>query len=145
MISYFKLAKNLNKKVIITTDFYMDKKFLITILNKCKLYGYKNIFVSSELKKSKSNREIYLYIKNKFGKNKNFLHIGDNKTSDVIKARKSGFTACYINNSANLIFSTNLSKLYSVTNNIFDKITLGLVQNKIHTIYNNSYNFGFIE
>jgi len=142
MISYFKLAKNLNKKVIITTDFYMDKKFLITILNKCKLYGYKNIFVSSELKKSKSNREIYLYIKNKFGKNKNFLHIGDNKTSDVIKARKSGFTACYINNSTNLIFSTNLSKLYSVTNNIFDKITLGLVQNKIHTIYNNSHNFG---
>jgi len=141
MIRYLQLAKNLNKTIIITTDFHMKKKFLIKILKKCKIYGYKNIFVSSEVKKSKFNRQIYPYIKNKFGKDKNFLHIGDNKISDVINARKAGFIACHINNSSALIISTNLAKLFSVSNTVFDKISLGLIQNKIHTIYNENFNF----
>ena len=63
MIRYLQLAKNLNKTIIITTDFHMKKIFLIKILKKCKIYGYKNIFVSSEVKKSKFNRQIYPYVK----------------------------------------------------------------------------------
>jgi len=141
MIRYLQLAKNLNKTIIITTDFHMEKNFLIKILKKCKIHGYKNIFVSSEVKKSKFNKQIYSYIRSKFKKDRNFLHIGDNKVSDIVNGKEAGFSTCHINNSSNLIISTNLSNLYSSCSTIFDKISLGLIQNKIHTIFNENFNF----
>ena len=62
MFEVFEYAKQQGKKVIITSDMYLDKNILVNILN---LKGYKDyykLYVSSDIKKAKATGNLYKYI-----------------------------------------------------------------------------------
>lgn len=82
--------KNLDKDTIIVSDSYLDKKILIMILEKLKINNYLDLFVSSEIGKTKSSGNLYKYLQTKFTLKK---HLGDNEISDFKVPRKLGIKA----------------------------------------------------
>ena len=95
--SIYKNCLNDGKKIIIISDMYLDKDTIEKILHKNGIDGYKDIFVSSEVKLNKHNGTIYPYVLKKLGiKKKQIIHIGDSKRADYIMAIKNGIKAILI-------------------------------------------------
>ena len=74
-----------DKNVYLISDMYLPKKVIETILNKCNIMKYNELFVSSETGLMKRSGELYEYIfeGNKISK-KEWLHIGDHSIADFI-------------------------------------------------------------
>lgn len=87
------------KKIIITSDMYLNKKVIEKILEKNGYIGYDKLFLSSDLFLSKQDGSLYNYILKELKIDKNsIIHIGDNKNSDYIMAKKNGFNSILIRN-----------------------------------------------
>ena len=84
----YELAKAAGKKVIVTSDIYLPKEVIIKILKK-NGYSFDEYYISSEIKKTKADGEIYDYVKEK-EKTDNIYHIGDNYYSDFLHAKEKG-------------------------------------------------------
>lgn len=85
------------KKVVITSDMYLDRKSIERILNKCGYEKYYHIFLSSEEKIRKSDGKLFLLILDKLSiKPGQLIHIGDSVRSDYINPRKIGIHAIAI-------------------------------------------------
>ena len=121
-----------NKDVIIISDMYLPKPTIEKILKKNGFSGYKKLYLSSEIKKTKATGSIYKYIieELKIDSNK-IVHIGDNIKSDVISSQKNGITARRWHN----------SKFKSKENNIQDVIIDCIINN--HYTKDYFYDFGF--
>lgn len=96
MKEIFDFAKNNNKEIFIISDMYLSAKFIEKILNKLGFSGYKKCYVSSEYKKTKAFRSLYKFVLNEQKIDpKYWIHIGDNKISDVKNAKICGLNAFY--------------------------------------------------
>ena len=82
----YSLAKEIGKKVILTSDIYLKKETIEKILEK-NGYKFDELYISSELLKTKSTGTLFEYIIEK-EKTKDILHIGDNYYSDVQKPKE---------------------------------------------------------
>ena len=81
---------DLDKKIIIATDTYFTKSFIVNLLVENGIKGYHDLFVSSELRKSKISGSLYDHIKANLNlSDKKILHIGDNFDADVKMARNN--------------------------------------------------------
>lgn len=89
------LAKQLNKRVILTSDIYLPRDILIKILEKNGYSGFDKLYISSELLKTKSNGNLFEHII-KEEKTKNIFHIGDNLHSDVNQPLKYGIKSAQL-------------------------------------------------
>lgn len=83
-------ARQQKKRVIITTDMYLEKTELERILKHCSLVQWDTVYASSEYRKTKYNGTMYDYlIKTEKAAPGSILHIGDDKHADVeMAARK---------------------------------------------------------
>ena len=100
---YQKCLEN-NLKIIITSDMYLSIDVIKEIL---ELNGYNNfekIYLSSELKKTKSKGSIFKFILEDLKISKeDMIHIGDNKKSDYLIPNSLGISAiCYVRNFYNI-------------------------------------------
>lgn len=91
------------KKIVITSDMYLDSIFLRELLEKCGYKGFEKIFVSFEYKKNKYEGTLYDVVKEWIyesddKKNVKIAHVGDNLKSDVEMAKKSGIDSFYYPN-----------------------------------------------
>ncbi len=89
---WLKYAKAKGKKIFIITDMYLSYKEIEKLLLKHNLSEYDDMYVSSEIGSSKADGSMYKHIFTQQGiadKNQ-WLHIGDNKVSDVLNAQKFG-------------------------------------------------------
>ena len=84
----YTLAKEAKKKVILTSDIYLPKKFIEKLAKK-NGYEFDELYVSSELLKTKANGSLFEYIIEQ-EKTKNIVHIGDNYISDLTKPQEYG-------------------------------------------------------
>lgn len=99
----FDYAISLGKKVIITSDMYLEKEIIEKILIKCNYINYDEIFLSSEIKKTKRSGNLFKYILNKMNISANkCLHIGDNRKADFLQPLKLGIRVKLISNHSNL-------------------------------------------
>lgn len=83
IIKLFYKAKEMGKIIIIVSDMYYSKEFLIKILQKCGISGYSELFVSSDIKKSKHSGEMFKWVKCSYS-HKKIIHIGDSFRGDYI-------------------------------------------------------------
>lgn len=84
MHAIFREALSLGKKVVITSDMYLNGDTIQEILENCGYTGYHRLFVSSDERKAKFNKELFACIKNTFGvEYGDILHIGDSQFADV--------------------------------------------------------------
>lgn len=90
----YKLAKQLNKKVILTSDIYLSRDVLLKILKK-NGYEFDEYYISSELLLTKDNGNLFDYIKDK-EKTDKIYHIGDNYRSDIEKSTEHGLKGGFL-------------------------------------------------
>lgn len=142
-----------NKKIIICSDMYLSNNQIKEIL---KINGYQyidEIYVSSELKKSKKKGDIYEIIKEKY-KDERIIHIGDDYISDIVNAEKSGLDTFYYKN-INYIGSKNrvesmsyiVGRVYSaiINNNFYCQNKAYSEAYKLGYIYGGIYVLGFVQ
>lgn len=94
--SLYELAKDFNKKIIITSDIYLDEKTIRKLL-KQNGYNINNIYLSSSIKKTKAKGDLYDYIVMQEKVNpEDIVHIGDNYSSDYKNAKEKGINALHL-------------------------------------------------
>jgi hypothetical protein len=93
---YEELKKN-NKRIVITSDMYLEREALEVLLHKNGYSGYEKIFVSNEHNKSKGSGELYDVLK-AYTKTASVIHIGDNFISDYYNAGLKGISPYYYPN-----------------------------------------------
>ncbi len=92
----YQLAKYLGKKVILTTDMYLSTQTINAILTKAGYSDWDELYISSELNKSKNHGSIYEYICSDGSvEPDSILHIGDNHRSDVVVAKRYNIIALH--------------------------------------------------
>lgn len=101
-------------KVILVTDMYLDRETIIAILDKNGINGYKKVYVSSELNKTKANGELFSYVLKDLNVNgKEVLHIGNSFRADCLGAMKNNIKCFKV--------STHNKRMYREKSNILCK------------------------
>lgn len=118
----YKFATKLNKKIIITSDMYLPKYFISKILSKNGIDNIFQIYISSDIKKTKFTGSLFDYIINNLSiKNSPnlLLHLGDNKISDYLIPKSKGINALlYTKASTSFINTNHRAKAFFYNNKI---------------------------
>lgn len=93
----YQYALDNHKTLIATSDMYIPKEYMKEILTDNGYDDFNDIFVSCDYEKSKHTGELYELVKKKYS-GKTILHIGDNRYSDIIVAKKYGLSTIHIQN-----------------------------------------------
>lgn len=93
----YQYALDNHKTVIATSDMYIPKEYMKEILADNGYDNFNDIFVSCDYEKSKHTGKLYELVKKKYSE-KPILHIGDNRYSDIIVAKKYGLSTIHIQN-----------------------------------------------
>ena len=94
-VLYDKALKS-NKKIIAVSDMYLDKKTILTLLNRAGYLHFDKIYISGEYGKTKWTGDLFdIVIKDLKIEPQKILHIGDNYKSDYKIACKKGIDAFY--------------------------------------------------
>ena len=96
IIVLFNLAKQLGKKVVITSDMYLPRTFLEEVLRANGIEGWTRFYLSNEVHQRKDGGALFEYLLEDLGcVPQKVLHIGDNPCSDLWSARNKGIVAYY--------------------------------------------------
>ena len=91
-------SKKQNKRVIFTSDMYLDREIIESLLKKCGYSDYE-LFLSSNIGKTKVTGDLYKFVIDKTGiKPKQMLHIGDNYQYDYVNPGNIGIDCIFIKN-----------------------------------------------
>ncbi len=96
IINLYNMAKQLNKTIIIVSDMYLDKAVIEKMLNKISVTDYSDLFLSSELQKTKRSGSLFDEVVAKY-RGKSIIHIGDNLRSDYLAPKKKEICPFLIN------------------------------------------------
>ncbi|HCO1589802.1 TPA: hypothetical protein N7M24_005149, partial [Escherichia coli] len=118
-----KAARALNKKVILVSDIYYDKEFVAQLLKHCDI-DYDELYISSELDKTKESGSLYDHLIDIYGCD--IIHIGDNRHSDYNKALDKGLTPVLLLSNKEQIKRTINS--YTELSGDFKEFRNGLIQ-----------------
>ncbi|MBO6273908.1 hypothetical protein J6O48_14215 [bacterium] len=96
-LSKLKELINSNKRVVLISDMYFSKEYLQKILvNIDSVFGDITIYSSSDYKVSKADGDLYKIVRDiENVEYKNWTHYGDNKQSDVKRAKSYGINAIH--------------------------------------------------
>ncbi len=96
MLEVWQYVKSLGKQIIVTSDMYLSKQFLVELLHKNGFVDYIQLYVSSDVGYTKASGLLYDYIKRDLSMQPSkILHIGDNYHSDIIQAQQHGFQTLF--------------------------------------------------
>ena len=94
MIRVLETAKRRNKRVILTSDMYLEENFIITLLDMCGCTVYDKIYLSSSIGYCKQDGSLFQFVRRiERGR---IIHIGDNYKSDYKMAKKKGLDSLWI-------------------------------------------------
>lgn len=143
MLQVYQHLKKAGKNIICTSDMYLPEKVLQSLMKKCGYTEIDRCFISCEYHAAKNDGMLYRLIKQKFGKEKTYVHVGDNPESDIIQARKQGFAAESYRNVNMAGMPYRAEDLSVITGSVYR----GMVNAHIHNglqIYSHAYELGFI-
>lgn len=91
MYPCFEQAANAGKAIIIS-DMYLKKETIEQILKKNGINGYRKLYISNEVGKSKSDGSLFEFVEQDLNvlNPKKMMHIGDSLKGDYLEARKEG-------------------------------------------------------
>lgn len=90
MTGIFRYALEAGKRVFLVSDMYLPKELLEPLLQKCGIDGYSALIVSCDYQASKEKDGSLYDVYRRLAKGSRYLHIGDNRRSDVERAREKG-------------------------------------------------------
>ena len=113
---------NKGKSIVLVSDFYLPSKAFRRFLKKFKLENmFKDIYVSSDIDRRKSNGSMFEFLKDNYPKEECIMY-GNNKKSDVDNAKKEGIFA--------------VLKPYNIKNYVYPD-TIG-IKNELKKMYDTS-------
>lgn len=104
------------KRIILTSDMYLPKEFILSLLEKNGYSVPNNFFLSAEQKQTKSGYGLYQIIEQNFPNSK-ILHIGDNYQTDYLNCRTMGIDSFHLPKCTNMM--NNESSLSSFFNMVY--------------------------
>ena len=130
MVRWLKEFKKAGKRVILTSDMYLNRQELERLLAKCGVEGYDEIFLSSETGLRKDTGTIWQkYIDD--GLLGHLLHIGDNEVSDHQRPVDLKFSGWHVMSSANLFsfvpFGNHILQRKGLNMSLWGAVLLGTV------------------
>lgn len=143
MLKIFEEIKRKGKKIIAISDMYFPEKFIRELLISCGYEGIQEVYVSCDKKLGKRNGALQKYVQSKEGVNKSYLHIGDNKTTDIEGSIKAGWQTIYYKNIGLIGQSYRRREMHTLGASIYK----GIVNAKLHCgLYeeNELYEYGYV-
>ncbi len=120
------------KDVYIISDMYLPRSFIKKLLDKIGLKVIdKNIWISSEINKSKRDGDLWIEFVNRVANGKKAVHFGDDIVSDVKMAEKVGVVPCYIMNSRTMLANSNISSLETHIKTLYESLVIGLLLSRL--------------
>lgn len=99
MLRVFRRLADMGKRIIITSDMYLSREFLQSLLEEKGFAGAEKIYISNECGASKFSGGLYDFVLQDLNAGrKQIVHIGDNERSDIRLAEKHGIVPCYYPN-----------------------------------------------
>ncbi len=96
-LKLYQYARQKNKRIYIASDMYLDQGTIESILVKCGITHWDELFLSSTIGKKKDTGKLFPHLLTKakhLGMEPiDILHIGDNWVGDIYKAKKAGIKA----------------------------------------------------
>ena len=90
-IELIKLSNSLGKKVILISDMYLYEQTINTILSKCGISNYEELFLSNRYNAVKGDGSLFAVALNSIDASpKMIIHFGDSIKADYLGARKYG-------------------------------------------------------
>lgn len=132
-----------HKKLVITSDMYLREKQIRELLAKAGYPEFDAYFVSCEYGKSKGEGTLYETVKEIYGHELKYVHVGDNIYSDQKKADESGFSVISyrnVNTFGNEFRSEDMS---AITGSMYRGIVNAHLHNGLGQ-YSMAYEFGFV-
>lgn len=132
-----------DKRIVLTTDMYLNEEQIGMILAKCGYAGYEKMFVSCDYKVSKRSGELFNCVLEYIGNDVSLVHVGDNQISDVQMANEKGIATVYyenVNQSGNKYRAIDMSL-------VIGKAYAGIVNEHLHNGYKRYdayYEYGYI-
>lgn len=113
----YDFAMSRGRRVGFISDMYLDGPLIADMLKKCKYSEYDFLYVSSELAKTKAHGDLYQHVlaQNDVAPSLQ-LHIGDNRHSDIRKARQAGISAYHIRKNAESFTSSRVGRRFARRN-----------------------------
>lgn len=140
--------RDLGKRIIITSDMYLNTEQIRTLLENCGLGKFDAYYVSCDLGKSKSKGDLYEAVRKheercSGRKEMTFTHVGDNYIADIENAKKHDFHPVhYVNvNAAGQQFRAE--DMSVITGSIYRGIVNAHIHNGLKE-YSREYEYGFI-
>ena len=140
--------QRLGKRIIITSDMYLNTCQIQTLLEECYQSKFDAYYVSCDLGKSKSRGDLYDEVRSREEKlcgrqGLTFVHVGDNTVADIENSEKHGFDSrLYVNvNAVGKIYRPD--DMSSITGSVYR----GLINAHIHNglrEYTREYEYGYI-
>ena len=131
------------KKILIFSDMYLSRDFIIQLLGQCGYEGYLGLFISSELNETKYTGALYKKASEELTIScKEIIHIGDSMWSDYLRAKCNHLAAIHIARDCNRTFFLKTTKLpakYRTEWKEMEHIISGYIQTK----WNIYYQYGF--
>lgn len=141
MHELYTCLKKHGKRMIVTSNMYLNKNFLQQILQECGYTQIDEIYVSCDYSISKKNGGLQKKITELIGKQKKMIHIGDNYHMDVEGSRIAGWKAIYYKNVNQIGKKYRPQKMTCLSGGIYQ----GLVNSKLHSglSLNPYYEYGY--
>lgn len=133
----FDYAVSLGKKIIITSDMYLDKKTIQYLLEINGYSSYDNLYLSSDILLKKHTGSLYNYILQDLCVTPNsIVHVGDNRHGDINMAQKLGISTVFLPRAMETFYSIDPYKaLYHKTLHskpLSESVIIGLIANRLY-------------
>ena len=149
MLSY---ALAMGKKIVAVSDMYLPRETVTALIKNAGLQGISQIFVSSDLGKTKSSGRLYQHVCHTLGvPPEKVLHVGDNLWSDHQQAKRQGLKSLHIPTRKQRFENQNvlnprLLKILSNRSRPIHSLMLGLYRDRFHQLQSDHdywYIFGY--
>lgn len=143
MLEVLKYLEHDWDKLIITSDMYLSKNQIERMLAHSGFPQFKKYYVSCESGDSKSNGKIYGKIIEEHGRDKKYVHIGDNQYSDIKQGKANGFDTVYYPNVNEVGQSYRADDMSIINGSLYRGLVNSYILNGLQS-YSQAYEFGFI-
>lgn len=140
--------RRLGKRIIITSDMYLNTEQIRTLLGRCGYDEFDGCYVSCDIGKSKSKGDLYDEVKKTEKKavkkrELTFVHIGDNYIADVENSKKHGFSSIHYVNVNAAGEQYRAEDMSEITGSVYRGIVNAHIHNGLNE-YSREYEYGFI-
>ena len=111
-VQLYRLAKAMGRRVVLTSDMYLDRQTITDMLKKCGVTDWDGFFLSSERNALKWNGGLFQVLLEELAcKPQSVLHIGDSWQNDYIQPRFVGLRAMHHPRAMDVMTDMNRTQL----------------------------------